>query len=140
MLCKIYLMRTIHIPQSELYFTFARSSGAGGQNVNKVSSKAQLRWNPFETTVLTDEEKLRFAALFQSKLNSDGTILISSEQFRDQPRNIQDCLDKLKAMIAQAKTVPKRRRKTRPTKASQIKRVDNKKRHGEKKRLRGKFD
>ena len=129
-------MRSQIVPDSELEFSFARSSGAGGQNVNKVSSKAVLNWNPFTTSVLSDEERVRFAQLFQAKLNSDGSITIQSEQFRDQPRNIKDCIAKLEAMIAQAKQKPKRRKKTKPTRASQKKRVENKKRHGEKKKWR----
>src|SRR5262245_42409094 len=89
----------ITIPDSELKFSFARSSGPGGQNVNKVSSKATLRFGAVDSPSLPPDVKQRLLGTFRSRLTSEGEFVISSQEFRDQPRNIEACLAKLKAMI-----------------------------------------
>ena len=117
----------ITIPESELRFTFSRSSGPGGQNVNKVSSKATMHWNAVETPSLPDDVKERFLKTYASRLTNLGEVVIVSQESRDQPKNIQICQDKLRAMILEVLTPPKKRRPTKPTKGSKARRLDAKK-------------
>lgn len=117
----------IAIHDDELRFSFARSSGPGGQNVNKVNSKATLHWNPSASAALPDEVRSRFLALYAKRISNEGDIVITSQESRDQPKNIQICLDKLKAMIEAVLVAPKRRRATKPTKGSKMRRLDAKK-------------
>jgi ribosome-associated protein len=117
----------ITIPESELRFSFARSSGPGGQNVNKVSSKATMHWDAVNTPSVPDDVKQRFLARFKSKLTTQGEIVITSQESRDQPKNIQLCLDKLRNMLLEVLTPPKKRRATKPTKGSKVRRLDAKK-------------
>lgn len=126
----------IALPQDELIFTYARSSGAGGQNVNKVNSKAILRWNPTTSNALREDVRERFLKRFGSKLTTDGEIIVMSDKFRDQGRNAADCLEKLKAMIASVVQPPKKRKPTKPTYGSKIRRLKAKKEHSEKKQNR----
>ena len=121
----------IIIPDEELGFSFARSSGPGGQNVNKVNSKATLRWNPTTSAALPDDVRARFLARYASRLTNDGEILITSQESRDQPKNIAICLEKLRAMIASVLTAPKKRRPTKPTKGSKQRRLTAKKQRSE---------
>ncbi|MCB0403344.1 MAG: aminoacyl-tRNA hydrolase [Bdellovibrionales bacterium] len=124
------------VPRNEIYFTFARSSGPGGQNVNKVNSKAVLHWN-VRHSALPRAVILRFLAKFSNRVREDGECLLQSDRYRDQPRNKEDCILRLNEMLDSVKTPPRRRRKTRPTKASKEKRLTTKRKQGEKKRLRG---
>lgn len=117
----------ITIPADELQFTFARSSGPGGQNVNKVASKATLRWDVRETPSLPEDVKQRFLTTYQSRLTTLGEILIVSQESRDQPRNIEICREKLRQMILAVVRPPKKRRATKPTKGSQTRRLNEKK-------------
>lgn len=128
--------RRFSIPREELHFTYARSSGSGGQNVNKVNSKAVLRWNAAETLSLPAEVKHRFLSRFGGKLTSDGEIVITSERHRDQGRNASDCLEKLHEMIQSVAVAPKKRKATRPTFGSKQRRLKSKKEHSEKKQNR----
>jgi ribosome-associated protein len=121
----------IVIPDEELGFSFARSSGPGGQNVNKVNSKATLRWNPTISAALPDDVRSRFLKLYASRLTNDGEILITSQESRDQPKNIAICLEKLRGMIQQVLTAPKKRRPTKPTKGSKQRRLTAKKQRSE---------
>lgn len=123
----------IQIAESELDFSYSRSSGPGGQNVNKVNSKALLRWRPDS---LPYDIKFRFLQKFGSRLTAEGEILITSDRHRDRLRNQADCLEKLKAMLLEVENPPKHRKKTKPTRASKIKRTTSKRLHGEKKKLR----
>ena len=117
----------ITIPADELQFTFARSSGPGGQNVNKVASKATLRWDVRGTPSLPEDVKQRFLTTYQSRLTTLGEILIVSQESRDQPRNIEICREKLRQMILAVVRPPKKRRATKPTKGSQTRRLNEKK-------------
>jgi ribosome-associated protein len=121
------------LPQSELEFTYVRSSGAGGQNVNKVSSKAVLRWVPATSAVLTGGVRERFLARYGNKLTLMGDLIISSDRHRDQGRNTADCLEKLKEMIASVWYAPKKRKATKPTYGSKQRRLKSKKINSEKK-------
>ncbi|MES2963792.1 MAG: alternative ribosome rescue aminoacyl-tRNA hydrolase ArfB [Bdellovibrionota bacterium] len=124
-------MEKIAIPQDELHFTYARSSGAGGQNVNKVNSKAVLRWMPTTSRAMPEGVRTRFMNKFASRLNSEGELIVTSERHRDQGRNAADCLDKLREMIASVWQAPKKRKATKPTFGSKQRRIKAKKSRGE---------
>src|SRR5262249_40319952 len=126
----------IRIPDDELHFTYVRSSGPGGQNVNKVSSKAVLRWSPTTSGTLPYEVRGRFLSKFASRLTNEGELIITSQRFRDQQRNAQDCLDKLREMLVAAARKPTVRRPSKPTRASQARRLDAKRANAHKKRQR----
>lgn len=115
------------IPENELKMEFARSSGPGGQNVNKTSSKVQLRWNILFSRALTPEQKWRLQNNLQTKLTKEGEILVSAEDERSQYANRAKALKRLNEMVNKALVVPKKRRPTRPTKAAKIKRLESKK-------------
>jgi ribosome-associated protein len=126
----------IRIPESEFEWSFARSSGPGGQNVNKVNSKAVLRWRPGQSVGLPPDVLDRFITRFASRLTTEGDLLLSSQRFRDQGRNVSDALEKLRAMLAAVAQKPRPRRATRPTKAAIARRIETKQAQGKKKRLR----
>ncbi|MCE9547138.1 MAG: aminoacyl-tRNA hydrolase [Planctomycetia bacterium] len=126
----------LQIPLSELTFTFSRSGGPGGQNVNKVASKALLRWSVVQSPSLPPDVRDRFLARFASRLTNDQELLLTSQRYRDQGRNIADCLEKLREMLATVARPPKRRRPTRPSKNSRERRLTTKRQQGEKKSRR----
>ncbi|MDR0337024.1 MAG: aminoacyl-tRNA hydrolase [Planctomycetaceae bacterium] len=128
----------IRIPEGELRFFYVRSSGPGGQNVNKVSSKAVLRWNP--ETNLPESVVLRFRKLFPRCWTSNSEIIITSQRTRDALKNKKDCLEKLCEMLQQAAKEPKRRIPTRPTKNSIRKRLEDKAINSQKKQERKKLE
>jgi ribosome-associated protein len=117
----------IRIPDEELSWTFARSGGPGGQNVNKVASKAILHWNAAESPQLPPEVKRRLQTLQRRRFTKEGVFVIISQRFRDQERNRQDCLEKLRDMLLEATIIPKARRATRPTRGSREARLRAKK-------------
>jgi ribosome-associated protein len=123
----------IRIPLEELQFTYARSSGPGGQNVNKVSSKAVLRWNVATTQCLADDVRIRFLTRYRRRITPRGVLLISSQRYRSQSRNVQDCLDKLKTLLLAAATPPTPRKPTRPTPSATRRRLQDKRRSSGKK-------
>jgi ribosome-associated protein len=120
----------VPIPEEEIEWQFARSGGPGGQNVNKVSSKAVLTWNHFASPLLSDHAKRRLATLYPRYVVEGVGLKISSQEYRDQERNKQACLEKLQAALAEARTMPKARRATRPTRGSKLRRLDAKKHRG----------
>jgi ribosome-associated protein len=128
------------IPAADLAFEAVRASGPGGQNVNKVSSKVDLRLDLDKTRALGPETKERLRALFKNALDADGRLCVTSQKNRDQPRNLEDAREKLRAMILQALARPKKRRPTRPTRGSVERRIGEKKHHGDKKAARRGFD
>ena len=132
----------IQIPRDEFQFTFARSSGPGGQNVNKVNTKAVLRWPITTSPSLPEDVRLRFLAQFRSRVTEDGELVIASQQFRDQSRNVADCLEKLRAMLRSVAVAPRPRRRTKPSRGSVERRLQVKRRRGERKqeRRRGGWD
>lgn len=126
----------IRIPLAEFEFTYTRSSGPGGQNVNKVNSKATLRWPAARSAALPADVRERFLKRFASRLTGDGEVVISSQRYRDQPRNTADCLEKLRDMLAAVAVPPKSRKRTRPTRASGERRLEKKREASGKKQLR----
>jgi ribosome-associated protein len=126
----------IRIAISELRFTFARSSGPGGQNVNKVNSKATMHWPVAASAGLPDDVRDRFVTAFRGQINKQGELVLQSQRYRDQERNIADCLDKLSGMLRQVAQPPKRRKPTRPSRGSKQRRLDNKKARSESKSRR----
>ena len=129
----------ITIPSQEFLFSFARSSGPGGQNVNKVNSKAILNWDITRSSSVSESVKSRFLVLFKGKVNQEGVLVLSSDESRDQKRNIEICLEKLRKMLIQAATPIKSRKPTKPTKASKEKRHKEKSQRSETKRNRAKI-
>jgi len=132
----IEITNSISLNENELEFSFVRASGPGGQNVNKVSTVAQLRFDLQSNRSIPDEIKKRLQKLAGKKLNSDGTIIIDARRFRSQERNKQDAIDRLIALIKKSVERPKPRKKTKPTKAAKLKRLDNKRKKGDLKKNR----
>lgn len=123
----------VFLPVDELEWSFVRSSGKGGQNVNKVNSKALLRWHVLSSRSFSQELLLSFCQYFSNKISKDGYLSITSEKFRDQGKNVKDCLEKLRVMLDLVLIPKKKRVSTKPTKSSVKRRLQSKKRHQEKK-------
>jgi ribosome-associated protein len=126
----------LHLDEDELSWTFARSGGPGGQNVNKVASKATLRWDLPHNTTLPEEVKARLRQQQKRHLISTGEMIFVSQRYRDQERNREDCLVKLRQAVLQALVAPKHRKATRPTRSSQRRRVQAKRHRSAAKSLR----
>jgi len=126
----------IKIPLREFRFSFARSSGPGGQNVNKVNTKATLRWAVVSSASLPEEFRARLVARLGRRLTAEGDLLVSSQRFRDAGRNVADCLEKLRGLLAEASRVPRPRKATRPTHGAIERRLQHKRQRSEKKRSR----
>jgi len=129
--------RTVVIPAGELAFAFSRSGGPGGQNVNKVSSKVELRWSPATSAALTDDERAWLLERLRSRLTSDGTLIVTSTATRDQLKNRDDATSKLALIVRAALDRPKPRRPTKPSRSARRRRVADKRHHAEIKRNRG---
>ena len=129
----------ITIPDAELSFTYARASGPGGQHVNKVNSKAVMSWNVKASDAIGDGVRQRFLTKYATRISDDGSITIQCDEYRDRPRNIQGCIDRLKALLAAVWTPPKPRKKTKPSKAAREKRLSLKKQQSERKANRKKI-
>lgn len=117
----------IQIPWDELDISYARSSGPGGQNVNKRETKAVMSWNPRESPSLPDDVKARFLDKFANRITEDGRIVIASDENRSQDMNLKACFDKLQRMILLVAVPPKIRRATKATKGSKMRRLSSKK-------------
>ena len=128
------------IPLSEVKFTYTTSSGPGGQHVNKVSTKAVLRWNIATTSSLTDNRKDWLKEKLKNKLTKSNELIVTSDKFRDRTQNISDCKKKFKSMLAAACKVDKPRKETKITKSQKKKRLDNKKVASDKKQSRKKIN
>ena len=114
-----------------------RSSGPGGQNVNKVSTAVQLRFDVAHSPSLPEDVRTRLMKLCGNRITLEGVLIIEAQQFRSQVRNRQDAQDRLVELIRKATEKPKPRKKTKPTFASKLRRLDSKKKRGQSKRLRG---
>jgi len=126
----------IRIPLEEFEITLSRSAGPGGQNVNKVNSKATLRWAVVRSASLPQAVRQRFLVRYAHRVTLQGEVLVTSQRFRDAPRNVTDCLEKLRKMIAEVALPPRPRRATRPTRGSVERRLHGKRRQSEAKRRR----
>lgn len=129
-------MSKYKIPSHEYELSFSRSSGAGGQNVNKVNSKATLHWNALKSTTLPLSVMDRFLKKYQNKLSVEGILTLSSQEHRTQHLNIAAVIKKLHDMIDSVSIAPKIRKKTKPTKSSINDRIKEKKSRGDTKKLR----
>jgi ribosome-associated protein len=124
------------VPEEEFSLSFSRSSGAGGQNVNKVNTKATLEWDIGSTNALPRSVIDRFRKKFASKILDSGIVVIRSQKYREQGRNIADCIEKLHEMIEEVAEPPKVRRATKPKKSAVEKRLQSKRMQSEKKKMR----
>ncbi len=114
------------VPENEFTITFARSGGKGGQNVNKTSTKAIVHWSVGRSQVLSWEEKERVRAKLVNRINNNDELVVMSEEERSQPQNRDKAVARLRALVAQALRVPRKRRPTRPTRASKIRHMESK--------------
>ncbi|MDE2135639.1 MAG: aminoacyl-tRNA hydrolase [Alphaproteobacteria bacterium] len=135
---KIRITAHIAIDESEMEETFVLASGPGGQNVNKVSSAVQLRFDAAQSPSLPEPLRLRLMRLAGGKLTKDGVLVLTGRQFRDQVRNRAAVRERLFGMIREAAIEPKKRRATKPSRTSKEKRLQRKKKHAELKRARAK--
>jgi ribosome-associated protein len=132
----IQITPDLAIDESEIQQEFVRASGPGGQNVNRVATAVQLRFDVANSPSLPDDVRARLVQLAGKRVTKGGVLLVESQRFRTQEQNRQDALERLIGLIRQATKKPKRRRKTRPTRASKERRLEKKRRQSEKKRLR----
>jgi len=124
------------IPAGELAIAFARSGGPGGQNVNKVASKVELRWNPTTSVALGDGDRAWLLDRLRSRLTGDGTLIVTSTLTRDQLQNRDDAESKLVLILRTALERPKTRRATKPSRSAKRRRVADKRHRSEIKRMR----
>ena len=134
----LYVSNSIQIPEEDLQESFIRASGPGGQNVNKVATAVQLRFNAEKSPVLEEDVKKRLKRLGGRRMTSDGEIVIEARRYREQEKNRADARERLAALIRKATEKPKARRHTRPTRASVQRRVEVKKKRGNVKQMRNK--
>ena len=125
---------------TEIEFATSRSSGPGGQNVNKVNSKVILRWNVLHSTLITDEQKVFLLNKLSAQLTREGELILSAQESQSQFQNKETVIEKFDALLRKTQTRPKTRKATKPSKSAKAKRVDNKKRHAEKKQWRKKLE
>jgi len=132
----IQITDTIAIEESELKEEFVRASGPGGQNVNKVATAVQLRFDVAKSPSLPKDVRARLIRLAGKRMTEDGVLIIDARSYRSQERNRQDAVHRLVKLIRKAAEKPKVRRETRPSRASKVKRLETKRHQAEKKRLR----
>jgi ribosome-associated protein len=128
------------LPLGELRFSFARSSGPGGQNVNKVESKAVLRWDVASSRAVPASVRARFRERYAKRITDEGVLVLSSQRHRERERNVAACLSKLEAMLGEVATPPKPRKATRPSRAARERRLAEKHRAARRKAERRRRD
>lgn len=122
--------------EQEYYFLTSRSGGPGGQHVNKVETSVELRFNLYNSSLLTEEEKERIAQKLSNKMTKEGELIVTAQNKRSQVLNKEEAVEKFYTILEKALQKPKKRRRTKPTKASKEKRIQQKKQRGEKKSKR----
>ena len=127
---------SVSIPRDELDVRVSRSSGAGGQHVNKTSSRVEIFWNVLSSRALNDEQRTRLRQKLASRLTSEGSIRVVASDMRSQSRNRELAEQRLAELIARSLIIPKKRKPTKPTKAAKEARLESKRRHSSKKRDR----
>jgi ribosome-associated protein len=132
----IHVTPTIAIAEDELGFDFIRSSGPGGQNVNKVATAVQLRFDVLHSPSLPDDVRIRLVRLAGRKLTGEGVLVITARRHRTQQQNRDDAIERLVELVRLASVPPRKRRKTRPTAASRERRLEEKRRKSKVKRMR----
>jgi len=135
----IYITKDISLEEKEIQMDFIRASGPGGQNVNKVSTAVQLRFDIKHSPSLPSEVRQRLLKLAGQRVTGDGVLVIDARRFRRQETNRQDALNRLKELIRKATQKPKKRLRTRPTLESKKRRLEKKRQHSEKKQRRQKL-
>jgi ribosome-associated protein len=132
----IRVTEAIAIDEADVHVKFVRASGPGGQNVNKVATAAQLRFDVAGNAALPTEVKQRLIRLAGSRMTIEGVLILDARRFRSQEQNRQDAIDRLVALLRRAATPPKPRRRTRPSLASKRRRLESKRRRGQTKEAR----
>jgi ribosome-associated protein len=127
---------SLQVDEGELTFTYVASGGPGGQNVNKRSTKAVLRWNAIGSKSIPADVRARFASRYESRIGRDGDLVLTSDRFRDQAKNRKDCLEKLAEMLRTVERPPRPRRRTKPSRSAVERRLETKRRRSAAKRLR----
>ena len=133
----IEINEALTVPASEISYRASRSSGPGGQHVNTSSTRVELVWDVAGSEVLTAEQRARLLQRLGSRLTAEGILILASQATRSQHRNREDVTDRFVKLVREALRVPKKRRKTQPTRASRERRLQAKKRRSETKKLRG---
>ncbi len=124
------------VPENEIKESFARSGGPGGQNVNKVETKVELRWRPQDSAVFSDEEKSRIQRVLKNKINQEGELMVVAQKERSQAQNRALAMGKLQELVSQALIVKTKRKPTKPTKSSKERRLTTKRKISEKRQSR----
>ena len=137
---KIPVTRTIEIDESEIEERFVLSSGPGGQNVNKVASAVELRFDLRTSPSLPEPVRARLATLAGRRMTNDGVLILRGQRFRDQQRNREDVRERLLDLVRRAATLPAQRKATKPPRAAKEKRLENKKARSRLKQLRSSID